>query len=83
MPRAIPARGTGTRGAVRFKAKNTTRRINEKMVCRPVDLPEFCDSLGQARQKIRRFHPESEDLAELASDNRETRAIEEAVENRA
>ena len=47
-----------------------------------MDLPEFGGSLREAREKIRRFHLEAEDLAELASDDREAHAIEEAVENR-
>jgi hypothetical protein len=58
MPRAMPARGTGTRGTVRLRAKKIMRRTNEN------------------------FHLKAEDLAELTSDNREARAVEEAVENR-
>jgi hypothetical protein len=45
-----------------------------------VDLSEFRDSLREAWEEIRRFHLEAEDLAELTGDNREARAVGEAVD---
>ena len=47
-----------------------------------MDLTEFGGSLREAREKIRPFHFEAEDLAELASDDREAHAIEKADQDR-
>ena len=82
MPMAIPARGTGTRGTGALQSEENDEENERKNGCRPVDLSEFCDSLREAWEEIRRFHLEAEDLAELTGDNREAPAVEEAVENR-